>query len=213
MLKYCPECGNKLEECFKFCPTCGKNLTGEFAFCPECGKKMILSEKRIAPLPEKGKTFKVKKRKSKITFPKLSLHIQRKTAIAIVAILCVAAVVSATVIVLSPFDTTGVQSAGRIFTITVENTFGSDAECYLKVGALKHGGTFTVLPGETKTINVVEDNLLSSLLGSNYVITLYATINDIMEEATADAVTESADFFISGSTINGDHEIECTGYQ
>jgi len=212
MLKYCPECGNKLEEGFKFCPTCGKNLTGEFAFCPECGKKMILSEKRTVLLPEKRKTFKVKKRKSKITFPKLSLHIPRKTAIAIAAIVCAAAVVGATVIVLSPFDTTGVQSAGRIFTITVENTFGSDAECYLKVGALKHGETFTV-SGVPKTINIEEDNLFSGLLGSNYNITLYATINDITIEATADAVTESASFLISESTVIGEHQVECTVHQ
>ncbi|UCD14434.1 MAG: zinc ribbon domain-containing protein [Thermoplasmatales archaeon] len=204
---YCPKCGNKLEENFKFCPDCGKNLKGKFAFCPECGKKMILSE-GIVPTPEKKEVFKAKKRK----LPKLSLHIPKKTVIAIVAIVCIVAVVGATAIVLYPFDTAVVKSGGRTFTITVENTFGSEAECYLKVGALKHGGTFTVLSGETKAINVDEDNLISSLLGSDYEITLYATINDIMEEATADSVTESANFLISEYVAN-EHQVECTSYQ
>lgn len=213
MLEYCPECGNKLKESFKFCPNCGKNLTGEFAFCPGCGKKMILSEKRIVSLPEKREMFKAKKEKSKITFPKISLHIPRKTVIIIIALVCLAVVVSAAVIVLSPFDTAGVQSAGRIFTVTVENTFNSDAECYLKVGSLKYGETFTVSSGETEMISVEEDNLMPSILGSNYAITLYTTINDITIEATANAVTESASFLISESTVIGEHQVECTGYQ
>lgn len=212
MLKYCPECGDKLEESFKFCPNCGKKLIGEIAFCPECGKKMILSEKKIVPTPEKRETLNVKKRKSRVTFPKLFHHIPRKTAIVIIAIICLAVVVSAAVIVLSPFDTTGIQSAGRSFTVTVNNIFGSDAECYLKVGSLKYGGTFTVVSGIPKTINVEEDNLFSGILGSNYSITLYAAINDITDEATANVVTESANFLVSKSTI-GEVRVECTAHQ
>ncbi|UCF11863.1 MAG: zinc ribbon domain-containing protein [Thermoplasmatales archaeon] len=212
MLKYCPVCGNNLEEGFKFCPNCGKKLIGEIAFCPECGKKMILSEKRIAPTPEKRETVKAKKRKSRVTFPKFTRHIPRKTAIVIIAIICLAVVVSAAVIVLSPFGTNGGQSAGRSFTVTVENTFGSDAVGYLKVGSLKYGGTFTVMFGIPQTINVEEDTLFSGILGSNYSITLYATINDITEEATAIAVTESANFLVSKSTI-GEVQVECTDYQ
>ena len=125
MTIYCPKCGNKLEENFKFCPDCGKNLKGKFTFCPECGKKMILSE-GIAPTPDKSDVFKPKKRKLRISFPRLSLHIPKKTAIAIIAIVCIAAAA----IVLYPLDGT-VKSRGRTFALTVTNDFSSNAECYL----------------------------------------------------------------------------------
>ena len=73
---FCPKCGNKLHGNFKFCPTCGKNLEGKFAFCSECGKKM--------PMAKKAKTG--------VSFPKLSLRIPRKTLIAVIVIICIAAV-------------------------------------------------------------------------------------------------------------------------
>ena len=50
-LKFCPECGNKVNADAKFCPECGAKLGGGFCvscgaaitpgakFCPECGAK------------------------------------------------------------------------------------------------------------------------------------------------------------------------------
>jgi len=215
MLEYCPECGNKLEESFKFCPNCGKNLTGEFAFCPECGKKMILSEKRIVHLPEKREMFKAKKEKSKITFPKISLHIPRKTVIIIIALVCLAVVVSAAVIVLSPFDTAGVQSGGRTFTVTVTNDFTSNAECYLLIDNLKQGvygnSGFTVNARGEEVITINEDDLMFQR--DAYVMKLFVTIDDIQEFGFAAAVTESAEFIIDH--VEGQFDefyVNCTSY-
>ncbi len=212
MLKYCPECGDKLEESFKFCPNCGKKLIGEIAFCPECGKKMILSEKKIVPTPEKRETFNVKKRKSRITFPKLSHHIPRKTAIIIIAIICLAVVVSASILIISPFNN-GSKSKDRTFTVTIENKFNAETSCYLTVDGLKQGVYgiigFNVPMGNATIIEIKEKDL--KFQRDAYKIDLYATTNDITKETTADAVTESADFLIS--TINGEHQIECTNYQ
>lgn len=201
---FCPKCGNKLQENFKFCPTCGKNLKGKFTFCIECGKKI--------PISKKAKT-------SGISFPKLSLNIPRKTIIAIVVIICIAAVGATAVYIMNPFDNSDIQSAGRTFTVTVENNFGDEAECYLKVGLLKYGETFKILSGQTETIDVDEDNLVASLISNNYNITLYVEVWDnvtsyyITEWASADPVTESAKFLISKNAINYDLQVECTDYQ
>ena len=178
---FCPKCGTKLGGDFKFCPNCGKNLKGKFSFCAECGKKMPI-----------GKTTK-----NKISFPRISLHIPRKAIIAIVVIICLAAVGATAVIVINPFRPSGMQSAGRTFPVTIENTFGDDVDCYLKVGLLKHGDTFTVLSGQTETITLREDDFLPSLLSSNYDITLYASVGDLTEFASANPVTKSAEFVIS----------------
>jgi len=198
---YCPKCGNKLNGDFKFCPTCGKNLKDKFAFCPECGKKM--------PTAKKAKT--------RATFPKLSLNIPKKAIIAIIVIICVAAVGGTAVFIMNPFDNSHVQSAGRTFTVTVENNFGEDAECYLKVGLLKHGDTFEVPSGQTETINLLEDSFLTSLIRSEYNITLYVSISDpqgeMIEWASADPVTKSAEFLISKNTQTDYLEVECTDYQ
>ena len=176
-------------------------MKGKFAFCCECGKKM--------PMAKKAKTG--------VSFPKLSLRIPRKTLIAVIVIICIAAVGATAVVFMNPFDTSDVQSAGRTFTITIDNDFGEDAECYLKVGLLKHGDTFDVSSGQTETINLQEDRFLSSLIRSEYNITLYATINDpqgeMIEWASADPVTKSAEFSISKNTQTDYLEVECTDYQ
>ena len=201
---FCPKCGNKLQGNFKFCPTCGKNLKGKFTFCTECGKKI--------PISKKAKT-------SGISFPKLSLNIPRKTIIAIVVIICIAAVGATAVYIMNPFEPSDIQSAGRTFAVTVENNFGDVAECYLKVGLLKYGETFEILSGQTETINVDEDTLVASLISNNYNITLYVEVWDnvtsyyITEWASADPVTESAEFLISKNAINYDLQVECTDYQ
>ncbi len=198
---FCPKCGNKLHGNFKFCPTCGKNLKGKFAFCTECGKKM--------PIAKKAKTG--------VSLPKLSLNIPRKAIIAIVVIICIAAVGATAVYIINPFETPDVQSAGRTFTVTVENNFGDEAECYLKVGLLKHGDTFNVPSGQTETINLQEDSFLSSLLRSEYNITLYVSIDDpqgeMIEWASADPVTKSAEFLISKNSETDYLDVECKDYQ
>ena len=200
------------------CSVCGNKLEDDFKFCPECGEKV--------PIPKKTKTTKKvetkaktknKKKKTpiKFTLPKLTMNIPRKTALAAIAIICIAVVVAAGVVVISPFDaTSSVVSVkqedfgGRVFKATVENTCGCEAECYLKVGALKYGETFTVLPEEKIIVDVVEDSLNPNLLSSNYDITLYAAI-DYMTEGTAFDVTESAEFSILEE--DGELIIENTG--
>ena len=217
---YCPKCGNKLEESFKFCPDCGKNLAGKFAFCPECGKKMSSSEKIIEPMPEKNEAFNIKKEKRRFTFPKLSLHfpkhLPRKTGIVILAIVCLVVVVgAAAVMVLSPFDTTSVQSGGRTFTVTVTNDFTSNAECYLLIDNLKQGvygnSGFTVNARGEEVITINEDDLMFQR--DAYVMKLFVTIDDIQEFGFAAAVTESAEFIIDH--VEGQFDgfyVNCTSY-
>jgi hypothetical protein len=198
---FCPKCGTKLAGDFKFCPNCGKNLKGKFSYCPECGKKMPI-----------GKTTK-----NKISLPRLSLHMPRKAIIAVVVIICLAAVGATAVIVINPFKTSGIQSAGRTFPVSIENTFGADANCYLKIGLLKYGDTFVVPSGQTETISLEEDTFLSSLIRNEYNITLYAAIEDLQGEmiewASADPVTTSAEFVISKDIFTNYIVVECTDFQ
>lgn len=221
MTKYCPDCGSKLKGSFKmpkYCPECGNRLEGSFKFCPECGKKMPMPEdtKRLEKVETKEEVKTKAKEKRKVVLPKPSLKISKKTAIAIISIVCVAVVASAAVLVLSPFGNgttgTGVGSAGgRTFIVTVNNTYSSSADCYLKIGNLKDNknSDWNISSGESKTFEINEDDQV--ILQDDYDITLYATVDGDLKEATASAVTESAEFSISSA--NGQHGVECTSSQ
>lgn len=219
MVKYCSECGNKLKESFKmpkYCSECGNKLEGSFKFCPECGKKMpmIKDVKRLEEIETKEKVKTKAEEKTRFALPKPSLKISKKTAIAIISIVCVAVVVAAAVLVISPFGnwTTGVKSAGgRTFTVTVNNTYSSSADCYLKIGNLKDNkySDWNISSGESKTFEINEDDQI--IPQDDYDITLYATIDGDLKEATASAVTESAEFLISSA--DGQLSVNCTGFQ
>jgi len=221
MVKYCSECGNKLKESFKmpkYCSECGNKLEGSFKFCPECGKKMpmIKDVKRLEEIETKEKVKTKAEEKTRFALPKPSLKISKKTAIAIISIVCVAIVVAAVVLVISPFGnwTTGVKSAGgRTFTVTVESTYGSDVDCYITIDNLKqgeYGNTgFVVSSSGTEVITINEDDLKYER--NTYKITLYATVDGGSKEAVASAVTESAGFLIS--SVGGQLSVNCTGFQ
>ena len=210
----------------KFCPYCGTNLEAGFKFCPECGKELPEIKKTGEIKPEKVKTSepikeekpKPKKAKIKIKFPKLSFKkVSKKTAIIIVAIICIAAVISvaAHVVVNNPFAAS-VGPRGRTFTVTVNNDFESDAECYLTIDNLRQGiygnPGFTVTASGTEIITIKEDDLIYQR--ENYTIKLIVTIDDVSDDATASAVTESAEFLIDnveGQFYN--FYVNCTSYQ
>ncbi len=42
--KFCPECGNKMEQEKVKCPECGAEVAKNAKFCPECGKKLVLED-------------------------------------------------------------------------------------------------------------------------------------------------------------------------
>ena len=44
--KFCPECGNKMEQEVKKCPECGAKVVPNAKFCPECGKKIVDGKKK-----------------------------------------------------------------------------------------------------------------------------------------------------------------------
>lgn len=216
MSKYCSECGNKLEEGFKFCPRCGKKLVDKFTSCPECDKKMPKDTKRLEKIETKEEVKTKAKEKTRFALPKPSLKISKKTTVAVISIVCIVVVVAAAILVLSPFGngTTRVGSAGgRTFTVTVNNTYGSDVDCYLLIDNLKQGEYgdpgFTINSGGTEIIIINEDDLKYER--DTYKIVLYATVDDSEEFATALAVTESAGFSISSA--NGQHSVECTSSQ
>lgn len=211
---YCPECGNSLAENFKFCPECGKNLKGSFIFCPDCGKKMpitndVTQKETISEEPQP------KKEKTKFKFPKISIKLPKKTLIIILAIICIIVVVGAAAIVLYPRETNETTMGGRTFTITIRNDFSSIANCYLLIDNLKQGvygnPGFTVNANDIETINITEDDLMFQR--DEYVIKLFVTINDVQEVATANAVTESANFIIDNYVGQIDEfYVNCTGY-
>ena len=206
MVKYCPYCGIELEADYKFCPDCGKQVP--------TGKKGAKHEKEKTPekeeieekveAKEKPKEKAKKKAKFKFKLPKLSLKIPKKTAIIILAIVCVVIVASAgawVVIKGNPFGA-AVVPPGKIFTITVENAFGTDADCHFLIDNLPQGTYgnpgFTVNASETKVITINEDDLIYQGRDS-YPIKLFATIDGsegFPDYATALAVTESAEFVI-----------------
>lgn len=219
MTKYCPDCGSKLKGSFKmpkYCPECGNRLEGSFKFCPECGKKMPMPEdtKRLEKVETKEEVKTKAKEKTRVALPKPSLKISKKTAIAIISIICIAVVVSAAILVISPFGngTTGVGSTGgRTFIVTVNNTYSSSADCYLKIGNLKDNkySDWNISSGESKTFEINEDDQV--ILQDDYDITLYATVDGDLKEAIASAVTESAEFLISSA--DGQLSVNCTGFQ
>ena len=47
-VKFCPECGNKMEAQTIKCPECGAEVKAGAKFCPECGKKLT-EEKKVCP--------------------------------------------------------------------------------------------------------------------------------------------------------------------
>jgi len=214
MPKYCSECGKKIEESFKFCPECGAKLVSKFTSCPECDKKMPKDTKRLEKIETKEEVKTKAKEKTRFALPKPSLKISKKTAIAIISIVCVAVVIVAAVLVISPFGnrTTSV-AGGRTFTVTVESTYGSDVDCYITIDNLKqgeYGNTgFVVNSSGTEVLTINEDDLKYER--NAYKITLYATDDDSEEFATALAVTESAEFLISSA--DGQLNVECTGFQ
>ncbi|MBQ9786149.1 MAG: zinc ribbon domain-containing protein, partial [Clostridia bacterium] len=44
-LKFCPECGNKMETQTKVCPDCNAEVKANAKFCPECGAKLTPAKK------------------------------------------------------------------------------------------------------------------------------------------------------------------------
>ena len=46
--KFCPECGNKMEQEKAKCPECGAEVAKNAKFCPECGKKLV-QEDAVCP--------------------------------------------------------------------------------------------------------------------------------------------------------------------
>jgi hypothetical protein len=189
------------------CPGCGKELEEDFSFCPGCGKELTVSEASKKPVKKETK----KKEKTTFTLPKVSFDIPRKTALGVFAVVCFAILVGVGLLVVSPFETTGVDASvgtvdigGRVFPVSIENTLTTDIECYLKVGPLKFC-EFVVPAEDTLSIDVIEDNLKSYIQRDTYDITLYATL-DYTFEATAVSVTESAAFSILEG--NGEYYIE-----
>ena len=179
------------------CTVCGKKLDGKFKFCPDCG-----SEIKVEVKP-KTKQKKQTKKTMKINWPKISLKIPKKTAITVVSVICIIALAAAAVVYIAPFDTTGSivsSTGGRTFSVSIENTADGAAVCFLKVGKLKYGESFDVLPSETVTVEINEDSLF--LQQGQYDVTLYATI-DYTEESTVSGVTDSAEFVI------GEEQGEC----
>ena len=215
MPKYCSECGNKLEEGFKFCPKCGAELVSKFTSCPECNKKISKDTKGLEKIETKEEVETKAKEKTRFALPKPSLKISKKTAIAIISVVCVAVAVAAAVLVISPFGkgTTGAKAGGRTFTVTVESTYGSDVDCYITIDNLKqgeYGNTgFVVNPSGTEVLTINEDDLKYER--DAYKIVLYVTVDGTLEEATASAVTESAGFLISSA--GGQLSVNCTGFQ
>jgi uncharacterized membrane protein YvbJ len=236
MVMHCQECGKKAEGNFQFCPFCGKKLIKpkicsncgaklkeKFMFCPECGKKWGSSEKHLIPKPKKAeKTMPSKKANSKAASSKMSLCFLKnfkrpgKKVLMIISVICVVLVVAAAVIVFYPFNNanTNNSSGGRTFSITIENNYSSNVDCYLTVGQLRYGennNDYSIQSGESFPIVVVEDALNPILLSSDYDITLYVSSDDGESQATAFDVTESATFVISGDAES--ISVNCTESQ
>lgn len=220
MAKYCPYCGSEIEADFKFCPECGKSIPatvkGKKAEKEKKPEKVETKEKKEtkekAEVKEKEKPKG--KPKLKLKLPKIKLKIPKKTAIIIVAIICIVAVASATTFVAinnNWFGATVVQSEERTFTINVTNELYSDVECYLTIDNLRqteYGHGFTLNSSETKVLTIDEDNLLYPGR-SAYRISLFADL-EYEEFDTATAVTQYADFLIDEENLL--QYVECTGF-
>jgi len=211
MKKFCPFCGTKIETSFKFCPECGKGIPAAVK-----GKQpeKVETNKKV-----ETKNKKTTKRKTRLALPQIPLNfkIQRKTAIAIVAIVCLATIVSAGVMVTSPFEATVVKSLEeRTIPVTIENNCGHKAVCHLKVGALKYQDTFELHNGESITIDVDENQLF--LQEEAYDLTLYAKVYytgyaEVLEQATVSGVSSYVTFKISQSETTDYHIVETLQFQ
>lgn len=212
---YCPGCGNKLDEDFKFCPHCGKNLKGNFIFCPGCGKKMPKTnnepQRNISPIVDPPK-----KTKKKFKLPKISFKNKKLVFPIIIILIIVIAVIGAAAIIVLNSDNDDSNTGGRTFIISITNDFSENADCYLVTDNFRQGvfgnPGFTVNANDDATITINEDDLMFQR--ESYMIKLFVTIDDVSKEATATAVTDSADFVIDNIPGEIDlYEIDCTGYQ
>lgn len=239
--QFCPFCGKKLIKP-KICSDCGFKLKENFMFCPDCGKKWDSSEKTIMPKPEKEKKTGVEKAETiekveetkplekpksvekvepKAALPKISrrlpskLKMPGKKVLMIISVICIVLVAAAAVILFNPFNnanTNGSPYGGRTFSIVIENNYGSNVICNLKVGAFLYGiSDFSIPSGETFLTEVIEDALNQILLSSDYDITLFVSSDEGESSDTAIGVTESATFVISDD--NGIISVNCTGSQ
>jgi len=222
-IQFCPFCGKKLIKP-KICSNCGTKLKEKFMFCPECGNKWASSEKIVMSKPIKAETTEsskkveatkpvekpkpVEKVKSKKSSPKVSIGFLRnfkmpgKKVLMIISVICIVLVVATAMILFNPFSNSnnngGSSSAGRTFTITIDNNFSSTVSCYLTVGPLRYGDIdYSIQPGDPFIIAVVEDSLNPNLFSNDYNITLYVSSDEGESQATASGVTTSATFVIS----------------
>jgi hypothetical protein len=215
MSLYCPGCGKSLKEDFEFCPHCGKNLKGKFIFCSGCGKKMPKTNnepiKNNAPIVSPPK-----KSKNKFKFPKISFKNKKKILPILIIIIVLVVVIGAVAIVLLNSDNEETISGGRTFTILITNGFSENAECYLVTDNFRQGTFgnpgFTVNANDDATITIIEDDLMFQR--DAYAIKLFVTIDEVSNEATATAVTESANFLIDNVPGEIDlYEVNCSDYQ
>jgi predicted nucleic acid-binding Zn-ribbon protein len=236
MVKYCTECGSELEEDYKFCPDCGKEkATSKKGKKAEKVKITTKEEEKVEtkakkeedkePLkakeelePEKEK----KKERFQLKFPKISFKkVPKKTAIFLIAIICIIVVVSgsAYVVLNGNFLNASVKpEGGRTFSITVTNDFNKDASCKLLIDHLPQGPYglvgFTINASGSEVIEINEDDL--SYIRDSYLIELIVEINGAdgyPERDEAPAVNTTADFLID--MVDGqiyDFYVECTSY-
>ena len=189
-----------MESMVESCPNCGSEVEAEYKFCPDCGKDMSAGKR---PQPEKIQHPPKKSSTKQLTW---LTTMPKKTLFSIIAVVAIVVIVGAAIVVYSPFEgMTATVSGARTFSIKVTNTFESPVECHLKVGQIRYGENFEVLPGASETITIKEKELF--LCQDDYSITLYATVPDsadygygnVYEDDTAGLVSESAEFIVSQS--------------
>jgi len=200
------------------CAACGNELDDNVKFCPNCGEKVV-SEKKIE---KNNAEFKTKKSnmKLKLNLPKISFIDKPKPVLAGFALLCIAIIVIAGVVIISPFDLSGaVSSSGekdigsRVFVINIDNTCEEKAKCYLTVSGLRYTqigstadkGEFSINSGESISINIIEEALFK--ICDSYEISLFVEF-DHLEKATVYDITESVDFSINPMDLEGEFAID-----
>ncbi|MEM0466827.1 MAG: zinc-ribbon domain-containing protein [Candidatus Thermoplasmatota archaeon] len=209
MVRFCPECGDEVEDGFKFCPDCGAAVPNVKKTKTTVSKKTKQAKK--PDVDEDSIKQKPVQEKKEIPFKTfLRVFSKRRTRIAVLGIFLVALIVAAAVLFVSPLElTSAVAKQPRTFTIMIENTLKKDVPCSLKFDALKYikqGDPLNIPAGETVTITVNEKDLL--VQNDKYDVTLYATI-EYMDEITAFDITKSASFRICPET-DGTF-LSCTG--
>jgi len=214
MSLYCPSCGSKLEDDFKFCPHCGKNLKGNFIFCPGCGKKMSKTnnelKRDISPMVSQPK-----KTKKKFKLPKFNSKNKKIVIPILIILIIVIVVIAGAAYVVLTSNNGNSNNGGRTFSISITNDFSENAECYLVIDNFKqgeYGNDFQVNANDVETKIVNEDDLIFQR--DAYLIKLFVTIDDVTKEATASAVTDTAEFVIDN--IPGEIDsfvVNCNGYQ